>query len=159
MIPCIYPIVGLSLCLAALLMYFSMRELGRFGTCFSIAFLSVACLLDFMWAGDKPTPPPPPPPKQDGVTISLIGSTISNVTIKVVCTTNEIALTKRTQARRRMMLENIPVWSEWEAVDEPDIILSTNEVSVISGCFVNERRDTQIRVMYGNGDTSNEVTP
>lgn len=58
-----------------------------------------------------------------------------------------------------MMLENIAVWSEWEAVDEPDIILSTNEVSVISGCFVNERRDTEIRVMYGNGYTSNEVTP
>ena len=61
MIPSIYPIVGLLICLAALLMYFSIRELGRLGTVFALAFLTIACLLDFMWAGDKPTPPPPPP--------------------------------------------------------------------------------------------------
>ncbi len=158
MIPSIYPIVGLLICLAALLMYFSIRELGRSGTVFALAFLTIACLLDFMWAGDKPTPPPPPP-RQDGVKISLVNTTISNVTIQVVCTTNELAFTRRSQARRRMLLENIPVWSAWENVDEPTIILSTNEVSVISGCFVNERRDTQIRVMYGDGNSSNEVTP
>lgn len=159
MIPSIYPIVGLLICLAALLMYFSIRELGRSGTVFALAFLTIACLLDFMWAGDKPTPPPPPPPRQDGVKISLVDTTISNVTIQVVCTTNELAFTRRSQARRRMLLENIPVWSAWENVDEPTIILSTNEFSVIGGNFVNERRDTQIRVMYGNGDASNEVTP
>lgn len=159
MIPSIYPIVGLLICLAALLMYFSIRELGRSGTVFALAFLTIACLLDFMWAGDKPTPPPPPPPRQDGVKISLVDTTISNVTIQVVCTTNELAFTRRSQARRRMLLENIPVWSAWENVDEPTIILSTNEFSVIGGNFVNERRDTQIRVIYGNGDASNEVTP
>ena len=158
MFPSIYPIVGLSLCLAALLMYFSIRELGKSGTIFAIGFLTIACLFDFMWAGDKPTPPPTPP-RQDGVRISLVNATISNVTINVVCTTNEIALTRRSQARRRMILENIQVWSAWETVDEPTIILSTNETSVISGCFVNERRDTQIRVIYGNEDSSNEVTP
>lgn len=157
MIPSIYPIVGLSLCLAALLMYFSIRELGRSGTVFALAFLTIAILIDVMWAGDKPTPPPPP--KQEGLTISLVDATISNVTIKVVCTTNELAFTRRSQARRRMLLENIPVWSSWEDVGDPSIIFSTNEVSVISGCFVNERRDTQIRVIYGDGDTSNEVTP
>lgn len=159
MIPAIYPIVGLSLCLAALLMYFGIRELGRTGTVFALAFVTISCLFDFMWAGDKPTPPPPPPPKQEGLTISVVDATISNVTIKVVCTTNELAFTRRSQARRRMLLENIPVWSSWEDVDDPSIILSTNEVSVISGCFVNERRDTQIRVIYGDGDTSNEVMP
>ena len=157
MIPAIYPIVGLSLCLAALLMYFSLRELGRTGTVFAVAFLAIASLFDVMWAGDKPTPPLPP--KQEGLTISLLDVTISNVTIKVVCTTNELAYTRRSQARRRMLLENIPVWSAWEDVDEPTIILATNETTVIDGCFVNERRDTQLRVLYGDGDTSNEVTP
>ena len=156
MIPSIYPIFGLSLCLAALLMYFSIRELGRTGTVFVLAFLTIAFLFDFMWAGDKPTPPPP---KQKGLTISLVDATISNVTIRVVCTTNELAFTRTSQARRRMMLENIPVWSAWENVDEPTIIRSTNEVSVISGCFVNKSRDTQIRVVYGDGDSSNGVTP
>ena len=156
MINPIFPIVGFSLCLAALLMYFSIRELGRTGTVFAISFLTISCLLDFMWAGDKPTPPPP---RQGGVKISLVDTTISNVSIQVVCTTNEFAFIRRSQARRRMLLENIPVWSAWENVDEPTIILSTNEVSVINGCFVNERRDTQIRVIYGDGDASNEVTP
>lgn len=158
MIPAIYPIVGLSLCLAALLMYFGLRELGRTGTVFAVSFLAIASLFDVMWAGDKPTPPPPPP-KQEGLTISLLDVTVSNVTIKVVCTTNELAYTRRSQARRRMLLENIPVWSAWEDVDNPSIILATNETTVIDGCFVNERRDTQIRVLYGDGDTSNEVTP
>ena len=155
MIPAIYPIVGLSLCLAALLMYFGLRELGRTGTVFAIAFLAIASLFDVMWAGDKPTPPPP----KKGLTISVLDVTISNVTIKVVCTTNELAYTRRSQARRRMLLENIPVWGAWEDVDEPSIILATNETAVIDGCFVNESRDTQIRVLYGDGDTSNEVTP
>ena len=154
MIPAIYPIVGLSLCLAALLMYFGLRELGRTGTVFAIAFLAIASLFDVMWAGDKPTPPT----TKKGLTISLLDATISNVTIKVICTTNELAYTRRSQARRRMFLENIPVWSAWEDVDKPTIILATNETAVIDGCFVNESRDTQIRVLYGL-DTSNVVTP
>ena len=157
MIPAIYPIVGLSLCLAAFLMYFGIRELGRTGTVFALAFVTIACLFDFMWAGDKPTPPPPP--KQDGVKISLVEATISNVTIQVVCTTNAIGFTRISQARRKMMLENVPVWGAWENVDEHSLILATNETYVIHGNFVNERRDTQIRVIYGDGNSSNEVTP
>lgn len=158
MIPAIYPIVGILFCLAALLMYFGLRELSRTGRVFAVAFVAIAILLDVMWAGSKPTPPPSPP-KQKGLTISLIYATVSNVTIKVVCTTNLLAYTRISQARRRILLENIPVWSAWENVDKPTIILSTNETAVINGSFVNERRDTQIRVLYGDGNTSNEVTP
>ena len=159
MIPSIYPIVGLSFCIASLLMYFSLRELGRNGTVFAVAFLTLACLFDFMWAGDKPTPPPTPPAPKPSVQITVYNATVSNVTLTVVATTNELGMSSQWQARRRFWLENVGHWGPWEAIGTPGLILSTNSTETICGRFVNERRDTQFRLRYGDGNLTDEVTP
>ena len=155
MIPCVYPLVGLLACSIWLVALFLTPHLRAFRS----AWFAIATVGFTIWAGKKPTPPTPPTPPTGGVTIRVADTTVSNVTIGVSCTTNEFGLTFQAQARRQGFVENVKVWGEWNDIGNPDLILSTNFTSTITGKMVNERRDTQIRLRYGNGETTNEVNP
>lgn len=153
MVPTFYLLVGFA-CLAVLAVIVLAPALRAFRKLW-FAVAAAACIL---WAGDKPTPPPPPPPPAKGVTVSVLATTVTNVTMQVVASTNELGKTCQWQGRRIVSLENVRRWGEWENVSQPSLLLSTNFTDTVEGCFVNGRRDTQIRLRYGDGN-SNEVTP
>lgn len=156
MIPSSYAIVGLLACLAAL----AVVILAPACRAFKRAWFLVAAVIAILYAGDKPEPPPTPPsPPASGVTIKVIDTTVSNVTLSVTASTNELGLASMWQARRLTALGSVKVWGPWEAASEPSVIISTNSTDVVTGRFVNGRRDTQIRLVYGDGSLTNEVTP
>lgn len=155
MIPEVYPSVGLAVCLILL----TALILTPYLRAFRRAWFAIETVGFMIWAGDKPTPPTPPTPPTGGVAIRVTDTTVSNVTIGVSCTTNELGLTYQVQGRRQAFVENVKAWGEWNDIGNPDLILSTNFTSTIAGKMVNERRDTQIRLRYGNGETTNEVNP
>ena len=156
MIPSSYAIVGLLVCLAAL----AAVILAPACRAFRRAWFLVAAVIAILYAGDKPEPPPTPPsPPASGVTIKVLDATVSNVTLSVTSTTNEIGLASMWQARRLTAVGATKVWGPWEAVSDPSVIISTNSTDVVTGRFVNGRRDTQLRLVYGEGNMTNEVTP
>lgn len=153
MVPTFYLIVGFA-CLAVLAVIVLAPALRAFRKLW-FAVAAAACIL---WAGDKPTPPPHPPRPTSGVKVAVVESTASNVTMQVVASTNELGKTCQWQGRRIVRLENVQRWGEWENVGPVSLLLSTNFTDTVEGCFVNGRRDTQIRLRYGDGN-SNKVTP
>lgn len=154
MVPTVYLVIGFS-CLAVLAVLALTPALGAFRKLW-FAVAAAACIL---WAGEKPpVPPRPPQPPASGVKISVVNSTVASVTMQVVATTNELGLTCQWQGRRMTRFEGGVVWSRWENVGPVSLLLSTNYTDTIEGRFVNERRDTQIRLRYGVLN-SNEVTP
>ena len=153
MVPAFYLIVGFA-CLAVLAAIVLAPALRAFRKLW-FAVAAAACIL---WAGDKPTPPTPPTPPAKDVTVSVLETTISNVTMRIVASTNELGKTCQWQGRRIVILENIRRWGEWENVGPVSLLLSTNFTDTVEGNFVNERRDTQLRLRYGDGNSS-EVTP
>lgn len=156
MIPSSYVIVGLLVCLAAL----AAVILAPACRAFKRAWFVVAAVIAILYAGDKPEPPPTPPsPPASVVTIKVLDTTVSNVTLSVTSTTNELGLASMWQARRLTVLGETKVWGPWEAVSDPSVISSTNSTDVVTGRFVNGRRDTQLRLVYGSGNLTNEVTP
>ena len=156
MIPSSYAIVGLLACLAAL----AAVILAPACRAFKRAWFLVAAVIAILYAGDKPEPPPTPPtPPASGVTIKVLDTTVSNVTLSVTSTTNELGLAYIWQARRLTIFGTSIFWSQWGTVSDPSVIISTNSTDVVTGRFVNGRRDTQIRLVYGDGNLTNEVTP
>lgn len=153
MVPAFYLIVGFT-CLAVLAVIVLAPALRAFRKLW-FAVAGAACIL---WAGDKPTPPPHPPRPAKDVTVSVLEATVSNVTMQVVVSTNELGKTCQWQGRRIVRLENVQSWGEWENIGPVSLLLSTNYTDTVEGNFINERRDTQLRLRYGEGN-SNEVTP
>lgn len=150
MVPTFYLLVGFA-CLAVLAVIVLAPALRAFRKLW-FAVTAAACIL---WAGDKPTPPPPP---AKGVKISIVETTVSDVTLSVIASTNEFGKTCQWQGRRIIGLEGFKSWGAWEDISDSFLILSTNFTDTVEGCFVNGRRDTQIRLRYGDGN-SNKVTP
>ena len=150
MIPSVYPIICLLVCLAVL----TPVVLAPYCKAFRRAWFVVASVIAILYAGDKPEPPPAP-----GVKIAVLETTVSNVTLSVAASTNELGLTYMWQARRMTNLGASMVWEPWSAVSDPSVIGSTNFTDTVDGNYVNGRRDTQIRMVYGDGNMTNEVMP
>ena len=156
MIPSSYAIVGLFVCLTAL----AAVILAPACRAFKRAWFVVAAFIAILYAGEKPEPPPTPPkPPASGVTIAVLATTVSNVTLSVVATTNEVGLSAMWQARRVFFLGGEKIFGPWEVASDQFVIASTNFNDSVLGNFVNGRRDTQIRLAYGYGHNTNEVTP
>ena len=160
MIPSVYPIS----CLIAALVILAAVLLAPCLRAFRRGWFVIAAALAVIWAGDKPTPPPGPTPPSDNVKIALVDTTVSNVTINVICLTNYIGSVGSWYARRVLTNDGVPAvengspLSSWTSLGQSYLITSTNEIITVDGRFVSGRKDTQIRLVV-NDDPTNSITP
>ena len=142
MIPSVYPVVGL----VAVLVLIAAVILAPCLRAFRRAWFVIAAALAVIWAGDKPTP---------AISISLAGTTVSNVTVSVYSPTNLIGHVATWQTRRRVgMTDGIPLWSDWDSLAASYFISSTNETRTVDGRFVGGGKDTQLRLVVDDGQSN-----
>lgn len=144
MIPSVYPLAALIAVLAVLAAVILAPCLRAFRR----AWFVIAAALAVIWAGDKPTP-------SSSISITLVGTTVSNVTISVSSPTNYIGRVATWQTRRRVgMTEGVPLWSDWGSLFSFYLISSTNETRTVDGRFVGGGKDTQLRLFVGDGQSN-----
>ena len=93
--------------------------------------------------------------------IEFVSSTASNVTIEVTTATNYFGYAAMWECRRQMHLDTrLPVWGPWTEIGQPFDFETTRTNIVVRGQFVNERRNTEIRLkMMISNETSEGVRP
>ena len=144
MIPSVYPLAALIAVLAVL----AAVILAPCLRVFRRAWFVIAAALAVIWAGDKPTP-------SSSISITLVGTTVSNVTISVSSPTNYIGRVATWQTRRRVgMTEGVPLWSDWGSLFSFYLISSTNETRTVEGRFVGGGKDTQLRLVVDDGQSN-----
>ena len=99
------------------------------------------------------------PPKLPS--IALVATTVSNVTIKVSCATNYLGYSAMWEARRQMWPDTrLPIWGPWNELGQAVVFDATETNRVVTGEFVNGRRNTEIRLKMNISDEgTNGVRP
>ena len=99
------------------------------------------------------------PPKLPS--IALVATSVSNVTIKVSCTTNYLGYSAMWEARRQMWPDTrLPIWGPWTELGQAVVFEATETNRVVTGEFVNGRRNTEIRLKMNISDEgTNGVRP
>ena len=99
------------------------------------------------------------PPKLPS--IALVATSVSNVTIKVSCATNYLGYSAMWEARRQMWRDTrLPIWGPWTELGQAVVFEATETNRVVTGEFVNGRRNTEIRLKMNISDEgTNGVRP
>lgn len=85
--------------------------------------------------------------------IELVTTTASNVTIKVVCATNYLGYAATWEVRRQQYMDTrLPVWGPWSEIGQDFFFDSTETNKVVTGNFINGRRNTEIRLKMSISD-------